>query len=65
MLLPLTESHDVQAYWGSRDIGLRILQLETRRESVVSFTPRPLCPQGKSPWYWLQWRESGEASPYR
>ena len=30
----------------SEDTGPRILSLATRR-SVVSFTPRPLCPRGK------------------
>jgi hypothetical protein len=35
----------------SQGIAPRILDLGTRRRWVVSFTPRPLYPQGKSPWY--------------
>jgi hypothetical protein len=30
---------------------------------VVSFTPRPLYPQGKNPWYPLNRRLSGPQSP--
>jgi hypothetical protein len=36
---------------GSRGIAPRILGLGTRWRWVVSFTPRPLYSQGKSPWY--------------
>jgi hypothetical protein len=39
---------DVQ---GIRGIAPRILDLGTRWRSVVSFTPRPLYPQEKSPWH--------------
>jgi hypothetical protein len=35
-------------YWGSGGIGPRILDLGTRWRWVVSFTPQPLYPQGKS-----------------
>jgi hypothetical protein len=36
-----------------------ILDLGTRWRWVVSFTPRPLYTQGKSPWYLLDRRLSG------
>jgi hypothetical protein len=41
----------MKAYWGSGCIAPLILELGTRWRWVVSFTPRPLYPQGKSPWY--------------
>jgi hypothetical protein len=44
---------------GSRGIAPRILDLCTRWRWVVSFTPRPLYPQGKSPWYPLDKRLGG------
>jgi hypothetical protein len=46
----------MKAYWGSGGIALRILDLSTRRRWAVSFTPLPLYPQEKSPWYPLDWR---------
>jgi hypothetical protein len=46
--LCLTEHHTM-TYCGSRSIAPRILDLSTRWRWVVGFTPRPLCPQGKSP----------------
>jgi hypothetical protein len=49
----------MKAYWGSGGISPHILDLSTRRMSVVSFTPRPLYRQGKSPWYPLG-RKLGE-----
>jgi hypothetical protein len=36
--------------------------LGTRWRCVVSFTPRPLYPQGKSPWYALDRRLGGPQS---
>jgi len=36
---------------GSGGIAPLILDLGTRWRWVVSFTPRPLYPQEKSPWY--------------
>jgi hypothetical protein len=45
---------------GSGDIAPRILDLGTRWRWVVSFTSRPLYPQGKSPWYPLD-RRLGES----
>jgi hypothetical protein len=38
-------------YWGSGSIAPRILDLGPRWRWVVSFTPRHLYPQGKSPCY--------------
>jgi len=46
----LTEHRAMKAYWGSGNITPRILELDTRWRWVVSFTPRSLYPQGKSPW---------------
>jgi hypothetical protein len=43
-------------YWGSGCIVPRILDLGTRWRWVVSLTPRPLYPQGKSHWYPLDRR---------
>jgi hypothetical protein len=44
---------------GSWGIAPRILDLGTRRRRVVSFTLRPLYPQGKCPWYPLDKRLGG------
>jgi hypothetical protein len=55
----LTEHHAMKTYWGSGGIALRIVDLGTRWSWVVSFTPRPLNPQGKSPWYPLNRRLGG------
>jgi hypothetical protein len=41
----------MKPYWGSGGIAPRILGLGTRWRWRVSFTPRPLYPKGKSPWY--------------
>jgi hypothetical protein len=46
----------------SKGIALRIFNLATRWMWVVSFTPRPLYPQGKSPWYPLDRRLGGSQS---
>jgi hypothetical protein len=46
----------MKAYLGSGGIALRILDLVTIWRWVVSLTPRPLYPQGKSPWYPLDRR---------
>jgi len=44
----LTEHHDMKTYWGSI-----LWPWGTRWRWVVSFTPRPLYRQGKTPWYSL------------
>jgi len=41
----------MKAYWGIGGIAPRILELGTGWGWVVSFTPRPRYPQGKSPFY--------------
>jgi hypothetical protein len=46
----------MKAYSGSGSIALRILGLGTRWMWMISFTPRPLYPQGKSSWYALDRR---------
>jgi hypothetical protein len=46
----------MKAYWWSGGIAPRILHLGTRWRRVVSFTPRLLYLQGKSPWYPLETR---------
>jgi hypothetical protein len=62
LLLCLTEHHAMKTYGGSGDIAPRILDLGTRRRWVVSFTPRPLYPQRKSPRYPLDTRLGGPPS---
>jgi hypothetical protein len=49
----------MKAYWGSGGIAPCILDLGTNWRCVVSFTPRPLYAQGKSPWYPLDMRLGG------
>jgi hypothetical protein len=51
----------MMAYWGG-GIAPRILDLGIRWSWVVSFTPRPLYSQGKSPWYPLDRRLGGSQS---
>jgi hypothetical protein len=57
--LCLTKHHTVKTYWGSGGIARRILHFGTRLRWVVSFTPRPLYLQRKSPWYPLDRRLGG------
>jgi len=47
---------------GSGCIAPLIINLGTRWRWVVSFTPRPLYPRGKSPWYPLDRRICGPQS---
>jgi hypothetical protein len=60
--LCLPKHHAMKTYWGSGSIAPRILDLSTRWRGVVSLTPRPLYPQGKSPWYPLDRRLGGPQS---
>jgi hypothetical protein len=60
--LYLTKHHAMKAYWGSGDVAPLNLWLGTRWRRVVSFTPRPLYSQGKSPWYPLDRRLGGPQS---
>jgi len=48
----LTKHHSTKMYWGWRYSSTH----SWLRRWVVSFTPRPLYPQGKSPWYPLDRR---------
>jgi hypothetical protein len=57
-----TEHHAMKAYWGSGGISPRILDLGSRWTPVVSFTPRPLYPQGKTAPYPLDRRLGGPQS---
>jgi hypothetical protein len=57
--LCLAKHHAMKTCWGSGYIAPRIFYLGTRWRWVVSFTPRPLSPQGKSPWCPLDRRLSG------
>jgi hypothetical protein len=52
----------MKTYWGSEGIASRILDFGITSRWVVSFTPRPLYPQGKSPWYPLDRRLGGPQS---
>jgi hypothetical protein len=52
----------MKAYWRSGGITPCILDLGTRWRWVVSFTPRPLYLQGKSPWYPLDRKLDGPQS---
>jgi hypothetical protein len=52
----------MKAYWGSGGIAPLIIDLGTRWRWVVSFTPRPLYPQGENPWYPLDRRLGGPQS---
>jgi hypothetical protein len=61
----LTEHCTMKAYWGSGCIAPRILNLDSRWRRVVSFTPRTLYPQGKSPWCPLGRRLGGSKSRSR
>jgi len=56
VLFFLIEHHAMKAYCRSGGIALLILDLGTRWSWVVSFTIRPLYPQGKSPSYPLDRR---------
>jgi hypothetical protein len=60
--LYLTKHHAMKTYWGSGGIAPCILDLGTRWRWVVSFTPWPICPWGKSPWYPLDRRLGGPQS---
>jgi hypothetical protein len=59
--LCLTKNPAMKTYWGSGGRA-RIFDLGTRWMWVVSFTPRPLHPQGKSPRYPLNRRLGGPQS---
>jgi hypothetical protein len=58
----MTEHHLMKVCFGSRGIAPLILDLITGWRWVVSFTPRPLYLQWKSPWYPLDKRLGGPQS---
>jgi hypothetical protein len=62
--LCFTKHHAMKIYWGNGGIAPRIIDLGTRWRWVVSFTPRPLYPQGKNPWYPLNRRLGGPQSRF-
>jgi hypothetical protein len=47
----LTEHHAMKLYWGVEELLHSFFDLGIRWRQVVSFTPRPIYPQEKSPWY--------------
>jgi len=57
--LCLTKHHDIKTYRGNGGIAPSIPDLGIRWGWVVSFTPRPLYPQGKRPQYPLDRRLGG------
>jgi hypothetical protein len=58
----LTKNQLHEIVWGSGGITPRVLKLSTGWRWVVSFTPPPLYPQGKSPGYPLDRRLGGPQS---
>jgi hypothetical protein len=60
--LCLTKHHAMKAYWGVEVYLHTFFDLGTRWRRVVSFTPQPLYPQGKSPLYPLDRRLGGPQS---
>jgi hypothetical protein len=58
----LTENHAMKAYWGVEVQLHPFFDLGNRWRWLMSFTPRPLYPQGKSPWYPLDKRLGGPQS---
>jgi hypothetical protein len=52
----------MKAYWGVEVEVHSFFDLGARWRCVVSFTPRPLSPQGKSPWYPMYRRLDGPQS---
>jgi hypothetical protein len=52
----------MKAYWGVEVQLHSFFVLGTRWRWVVSFTPQPLYPQGKIPWYQLDGRLGGPQS---
>jgi hypothetical protein len=62
MVLCLTKHNVMKIYWRTGGIAPPILHLCTRWKWTVSFMPRPLYPQGKSPRYPLDRRLGGPQS---
>jgi hypothetical protein len=62
--LCLTKHHAMKTYWGSGGIAPRIVDFGTRWRWVVSFTHRPLYPQGKNRRHPLDRRLGGPQSRF-
>jgi hypothetical protein len=60
LCLFLTEHRVMKAYWGVKVWLHSFFNLCTRWRWVVSFTPRPLYPQRKSPRYPLDWIKTND-----
>jgi len=56
--LCLIKYHAMKTCWGNGGRASRFLDLGTRCRWVVSFTPRPLYPQGRNPLYPLDRKHS-------
>jgi hypothetical protein len=52
----------MKEYWGSGGVAPRILDFGISWMWMVSFTSRPLYPQGESPWFPLDGRLGGPQS---
>jgi hypothetical protein len=61
-VLSLIPAPRYEGVLGSEGIAPLILWLGTRWRWMVSFTPRSLYPQGKSPWYPVDRRLGGPQS---
>jgi hypothetical protein len=64
-VLFLIQDHAMKTLAKWRYSSTHSFDLDTRWKWVVSFTPRPLQPQGKSPWYPLDRKLGGPQSPDR
>jgi hypothetical protein len=62
LYLCLTKHHAIKTYWLGGSIPPPIIGLGIRWRWVVSFTPQPLYPRGKRPWYPLDRRLGGPQS---
>jgi hypothetical protein len=56
---PLLKHHVIKMHWVNGDVASCIINLGTGWRLVVSFTPRPFYPRGKSPRYPLDRRLGG------
>jgi len=55
-MVKVTKHHAMKAYWRIGGVAPLILYLGTKWRWVVSFTPRPLYPPGKSSEpFWTRW----------
>jgi hypothetical protein len=59
----LTEHHTMNAYWGCGGISPPIVWPRRQWSWMFRFTPQPLYPQGKIPWYKFDTRVGRPQSP--